>query len=129
MSMSYHIEETAFERMYERLQHERCIYIGNRETIRLFLEAIWWMARSGAQWRMLPQEYGYWNSIYRRFERWSAQGVFKRLFISLSQDADMEWLMIDATIVRAHACAAGAKGGGRFRRWAVAREDSARKSS
>ena len=129
MSMTYHIEERAFDQMYACLQHERCIYANNRETIHRFLEAIWWMARSGAQWRMLPKEYGYWNSIYRRFERWSAQGVFKRLFFSLSQDADMEWLMIDATIVRAHACAAGAKGGSRFRRWAVAREDSARKSS
>ena len=111
--MAYQISEAAFERIYGYLQHEREIYTGNREAVRTFMEAVFWMARSGAQWRRLPKEYGYWNTVYRRFERWRDQGVFKRMFHYFSQEADLEWLMIDSTIVRAHQHSAGAKKGGK----------------
>lgn len=119
--MEYHIADEAFSRIERYLQHERCIYLGSKESLRRFIEAIYWMARSGAQWRLLPKEYGNWNAVYRRFDRWSAQGVWKRMFHYFSQDSDLEWLMIDSTIVRAHACAGGAKGGQNFRQLAAAR--------
>jgi transposase len=53
-------------------------------------------------------KYGYWNTVYRRFALWSEQGVFEQLHQSLADDADMEHLLIDSTIIRAHPCAAGA---------------------
>lgn len=119
--MQYHLSDSAFELMYGYLRSERCIHTQDRAKIRRFLEAIYWLARSGAQWRFLPSEYGYWNGVYQKFERWSALGIWRRMFQYFSRDKDMEWLMIDSTIVRAHACAAGAKGGAKFRHWAGVR--------
>ena len=85
------------------------IYIGQEDECRRFLDAVLWITRSGAQWRFLPDEYGNWNSIYKRFSRWSAQGVFEKLFEFFAADRDLEYLMIDSTVVRAHPSAAGAR--------------------
>ena len=85
------------------------IYIGQENECRQFLEAVLWIARSGAQWRLLPDSYGNWNTIYKRFARWSAQNVFEKLFEFCASDSDLEHLLIDSTIIRAHASAAGAQ--------------------
>ena len=78
---------------------------------RLFLEAVLWMVRTGAPWRDLPEAFGSWNSVFRRFRRWAQGGIFERLFQLLSGDPDFECALIDGTIIRVHQHGTGAKGG------------------
>lgn len=75
---------------------------------RLFVEAILWLARSGAHWRVLPEGFGRWHTVYQRFNRWCRNGVWESLFKALSHDADFEYILVDSTIVRAHQHSAGA---------------------
>ncbi len=106
--MERFFSEDQFGRLYALLRRERKIHTQQREAVRLFVEAISWMSRSGAQWRLLPAGYGRWNSVYQRFARWDARGVWERLLDGVADDPDLQRVMIDATVVRAHACAAGA---------------------
>jgi putative transposase len=87
---------------------------------RLFVDAVLGIARTGAPWRDLPERFGNWNSVYQRVHRWAKTGVWTHVLEALGGDADLEWLLIDSTIVRAHQHAAGAETKGRrtTRRWA-----------
>ena len=78
---------------------------------RLFLEALFWRVRSGSPWRDLPPAFGHWNSQFRRFRRWAKAGVFEILFNAMNEDVDLEYALIDGTIVQVHQTATGAKGG------------------
>ncbi len=92
----------------EFLRDQTDLYIGKEAECRRFIDSVLWITRTGAQWRMLPAEYGRWNSVYKRFARWCERGVWERMHQHLVDDPDMEHLIIDSTIVRAHPCAAGA---------------------
>jgi len=81
---------------------------GRKSDNRLFLEAVLWIARSGAPWRDLPPEFGEWNTVYQRFGRWSKKGVWHKVFAELAKDADFEEAFGDSTIIKAHQHAAGA---------------------
>ena len=76
---------------------------------RLFVEAVIWKFRSGAPWRDLPERFGDWKNLHRRFSRWAKSGVWRSLFKHLAADADNEYVMIDSTIMRVHQHAAGAR--------------------
>jgi transposase len=86
---------------------------------RLFVEAVLWIARTGAPWRDLPPEFGPWNSVYVRFRRWARRGVWEELLAVLHADLDREHLAMDSTVVRAHQHAAGAKKARVIKRLAV----------
>jgi transposase len=76
---------------------------------RLFIEAVLYRYRAGLPWRDLPERFGDWKNVHRRFSRWAKSGVWQRVFQHLAADADNEYAMIDSTIVRAHQHSAGAK--------------------
>jgi len=80
---------------------------GQGQDNRLFVNAVIWVARTGAPWRDLPARFGLWNSVFQRFNRWAKSGVWERVFREL-QDADLDALMLDSTVIRAHQHAAGA---------------------
>lgn len=76
---------------------------------RLFVEAVLWIARTGSPWRDLPPQLGDWHNVYTRFSRWGKSGVWQRVIAAVSTDADLQALLLDSTIVRAHQHAAGAQ--------------------
>jgi len=121
----HEISQSAWERI-EHLLPGRPGDVGvTAADNRLFINAVYWITKTGAPWRDLPARFGRWNSVFQRFNRWSKKGVWQRLAAALSEDADLEWLLIDSTVVRAHQHAAGQKGGQKPNSWGGAREDSA----
>jgi len=88
---------------------------------RLFLEAMHFFTVENVRWRALPERFGNWNSVWKRFDRLSKAGVFEAFFDTLAAMSASAHLiqMFDSTIVRAHVSAAGAKGGSKVRRSAA----------
>ncbi len=80
---------------------------------RLVLDGVFWIARPGAAWRDLPEEFGKWGSVYRQFRRWSVAGVWDAMLEALNAAsvAPSSVQMIDSTIIRAHQHASDAKMG------------------
>ena len=111
MSYKKQLREDQWERIKDALPGKESDPGRTGEDNRRFIEAVLWIGRNGSRWRSLPDEYGKWYSIHKRFIRWSRKGIWQMIFNTLAVDADTEWLMIDSTIVRAHQHAAGAKGG------------------
>ena len=78
---------------------------------RQFINAVFWILRTGAPWRDLPPAYGSWKNTQRRFCRWRDKGVWESLLERLIVEPDYEWLMIDASHIKVHPHATGARGG------------------
>lgn len=123
MASRYELNEQQWSRIADCLP-------GRQETVgrtaadnRVFVNGVLWVLRSGARWSDLPERYGKYKSVHKRFARWAATGVWERIFRTLTQDRHNEYLMIDSTIVRAHQQAAtGRKRGARTRLWGVPAE-------
>ena len=69
---------------------------------RLFVEAVLWIVRTGSPWRDLPEEFGKCNTVFKRFRDWVKADIWQKLFDAVSGQPDMQYAMVDATIVKVH---------------------------
>ena len=111
MSRRYALREDQWERIRELLPGREGHVGGAARDNRLFVEAVLYRYRAGIPWRDLPPRFGDFRVIHTRHMRWSKSGVWEQVFKHLAADADNEYAMLDATIIRVHQHAAGAKGG------------------
>jgi transposase len=108
----YALRDDQWERIKDILPG-RDGYVGvTAKDNRLFIEAVLYRYRSGSAWRDLPARFGDFRVVHTRFSRWAKTGIWEQVFQHLAAEADNEYAMIDATIVRAHQHSAGAKKGG-----------------
>jgi|SRR5579862_754951 len=105
----YEITDEQFDRIKDFLPGRKGHIGVTAKDNRQFINGILWILRSGAPWRDLPERYGKWNNVHRRFSRWVKRGIFEKIFRALSLNAETEVLMIDSSIIKAHQHAAGAK--------------------
>ena len=123
-SLRYELNESQWRRL-EPLLAGRVGTVGRpAEDNRRFVNGVLWVIRSGMRWADLPERYGKYKSVHKRFLRWAERGVWDRLFNDLVADRKNPYLMLDSTIVRAHQQAAtGRKKGAKTRLWGVPEVD------
>lgn len=100
------------DQQWERIEHRLPGREGTRGVTardnRLFVNAVLYVAKTGIPWRDLPERFGNWNSVWRRYDRWCAAGVWQQLVDALG-DADLEELLLDSTTIKAHPSASGSR--------------------
>ncbi|MCI8552454.1 MAG: IS5 family transposase [Lawsonibacter sp.] len=100
METSYHrhdISDNVWAMLEPHLPGKRDQWGGIAQDNRRFINAVFWVLRTGAPWRDLPPDYGKWGSVHQRFIRWRRKGVWEKLLEILIDEPDYEWLMIDAS--------------------------------
>ena len=109
MARRYALRDDQWARV-EQLLPGRAGHVGGTAADnRPFVDAVLYRYRAGIPWADLPERFGNAKSIRQRFRRWAVGGVWQRVFATLRADADDEYAMLDATIVRAHQHSAGAR--------------------
>lgn len=103
----YYINKEHWQRLYFILQRLSGIRVKKESATHLFIEGVYFILKTGAQWRELPSYYGKWRSIHKRYESWCRKAIWNQILEFFSTDYDGESVMIDATIVWAHPCATG----------------------
>jgi transposase len=113
-SAEYHrhdISDDVWEKIEAHLPGQRGQWGGIAKDNRKFINAVFWVLRTGAPWRDLPPDYGDWSNTHRRFSRWRNNGTWEKLLELFVHEEDFVWLMIDASHVKCHPDASGAVGG------------------
>ena len=105
------ISDETWALLEPQLPGRKGVWGGMAKDTRRFINAVFWIVRTGAPWRDLPSEYGGGSNTHRRFIRWRDKGIGERLLEVLIDAPDYAWLMIDASHCKVHPHAAGAKGG------------------
>jgi len=108
MRRRYELTDQQYERIEPLLSGKPGDPGRNAEDNRRFINAVYWIARTGAPWADLPERFGKYDTVYQRFNRWAKKGRWKAIFEAL-QEPDLDWVMIDSSVVRAHQHAAGQK--------------------
>ncbi|MCA9508636.1 MAG: IS5 family transposase [Myxococcales bacterium] len=103
----YYIIEEAFEKIFVYVSGLKRVYCKKRGKTRRFLEAVFFVMRTGIQWIELPKCYGNYKSIHKRFIAWAKKDIWNEILSHFSKECDAESFMIDGSIIRAHACASG----------------------
>jgi transposase len=114
IEIAYHrhdISDRVWKLLEPNLPGRKGTWGGKARDNRLFINAVFWILRTGAPWRDLPPDYGDWKNTHRRFCRWRDKGIWEALLKHLVVEPDYEWLMIDASHIKVHLHAAGARGG------------------
>lgn len=106
----HEISDEQWDRIEGLLPGRRGGHGGVARDNRLFINAIWYVAKTSIPWRDLPERFGKWDTVYHRYNEWCKKGVLQRIFDAV-KDPDLEWLMLDSTVIRAHQHAAGMNGG------------------
>ena len=104
-----YIKQEDWSKIYSVLKENRQIRVGNEVKTRRFMEGVYFIMRTGAQWRELPSTYGKWRSVHKPYEAWCCKDFWNTTLQFFAQDRDGQSIMIDSTIIRAHPCAAGYK--------------------
>jgi transposase len=107
----YDLSDATWKLLEPHLPGREGVWGGVAKDNRLFINAVFWIIRTGAPWRDLPPHLGNWSNTHRWFIRWRDRGVGEALLDVLIDEPDYEWLMIDASHYKVHPHAAGAKGG------------------
>jgi len=114
MIADYHrhdITEEVWTALSPHLPGQRGQWGGIAKDNRTFINAVFWVLRTGAPWRDLPPDYGKWGTVHQRFRRWRDSGIWEKLLELLIDNEDFVWLMIDASHCKVHPDASGAIGG------------------
>jgi transposase len=103
------ISDGVWEKLKPRLPGRRGSWGGIAKDNRRFINAVFWIMRTGVPWRDPPPDFGGWSNTHRRFIRWRDNAIWEKLLEVLIDEPDFEWLMIDAGHCKIHPHAAGAK--------------------
>jgi transposase len=104
------ISDEVWAKIEAHLPGQRGQWGGIAKDNRKFINAVFWVLRTGAPWRDLPPSYGDWSNTHRRFSRWRNNGTWEKLLELFVNEEDFVWLMIDASHVKCHPDASGAVG-------------------
>ena len=132
MLRRHEISDADWDRIKHLLPGQPGRHGGVAHDNRKLINAVLWIARTGSPWRDLPERLGNWNSQWRRFDRWAKSSRFAAIVETL-RDPDLDVLILDSTVIRAHPCAAGSKKNGTglaaktIKRLVAAAADSARR--
>lgn len=111
MARRYEIDDKQWEQVKPNLGNTPRKTGRPQKDNRILLNGVLWILRTGAPWRDLPEYYGPWQTVYKRFAQWQENGKLKEMFEHVRQNPDIQDLCIDGTYIKAHRSSAGAKKG------------------
>lgn len=123
MAKRYELTDAQYERIRDILPSKASDSGRTAENNHRFINGVIWVLRSGAHWHDMPERYGNWKIVHKRFSHWANKGVWEAVFARLLKDAKNDYIMKDSTLVKAHQQAATGKRGRPGRRWGEAKED------